>query len=279
MNDERTIEAPAKLNLWLRVLRRRPDGFHEVETLMVRLPGLSDVVRVAPADGFSFACNHPSLPVDDSNLVVRAVRVFEEACGESLPVRVVLEKRVPYGAGLGSGSSDAAATLRALDSLRPGRVEAAKLLEISARLGSDVPFFLGEGAAVCRGRGELIARAPDVPSLPVVLLKPSFGVATPEAYRRWRDSKPLPGVDYDPQWLDGLELVNDLERPVFAKHLFLAEAKQWLRARDEVSAALMSGSGSTMFAVLRDPAAADALIAAAKEQLDPTLWTWAGTTE
>jgi 4-diphosphocytidyl-2-C-methyl-D-erythritol kinase len=156
---------------------------------------------------------------------------------------------------------------------------AERLLDLSAQLGSDVPFFLGAGPAVCRGRGERIKGADNVPSLPVVLLKPWFGVATPEAYRRFRDAKALPGIDYGPQTVGDLPLVNDLERPVFSKHLFLAEMKQWLRAREEVAAALMSGSGSTMYAVLRDGASPESLIAAAREELDPTLWIWTGRTE
>ena len=109
--------------------------------------------------------------------------------------------------------------------------------------------------------------------------KPGFPVATPEAYRRWQDSIELPRVSYVPQEVNGITLVNDLERPVFQKHRFLAEMKMWLLGRKEVAAALMSGSGSTMIAVLRDPSDAEKLIAAARSELDPHLWAWSGWTE
>jgi 4-diphosphocytidyl-2-C-methyl-D-erythritol kinase len=114
-----------------------------------------------------------------------------------------------------------------------------------------------------------------VPSMPLLLLKPQFGVSTPWAYQRWRDSRELPGVDFAAQSAGELSLQNDLERPVFEKHIFLAQMKGWLRDQPEVAAALMSGSGSTVFAVLRDSKAADAIAARAREELDPMLWACA----
>ena len=109
----------------------------------------------------------------------------------------------------------------------------------------------------------------------VLLLKPDFGVPTPWAYRHWKDSRKLPGVDYSPQQLDGVRFVNDLERPVFEKFVFLARLKAWLRRQPEVAVALMSGSGSTMLAVLRDGAAAQPLVDRARAEMDPALWTCA----
>lgn len=273
------IAAPAKLNLNLRVLGRRADGFHAVETLMVRLPGLADRIEVREADSLSLVCDDPAVPGDEGNLVVRAVHAFERASGVEVRAQIVLEKRVPHGAGLGGGSSDAASMLRLLEKMHPGAVEHRQLWKLAAKLGSDVAFFLGSGPALGRGRGERIEPVAGVPALPVVLFKPWFGVATPEAYAAWKGAVALPGVDYASQAMGWGELANDLERPVFAKHLFLAEMKQWLRARPEVAGALMSGSGSTMFAVLRDFGAADGLMAAARAGLDPNLWTWAGWTE
>ena len=271
------MDAPAKLNLRLRVLGRRADGFHEVETLMVPLPGLEDRVEVEDAPEFLFECDGDGVPADESNLAVRALRMFERVWGGEIKVRLRLEKRVPHGAGLGGGSSDAAAVLRLL-ARRSGGVGDRELQEMAAELGSDVTFFLHDGPAWCRGRGERIERASGVVAVPVVLLKPWFGVATPDAYGRWRDAVPLDGVDHAPQASAAGELVNDLERPVFAKHLFLAELREWLRGRAEVEAALMSGSGSTVFGVLRDEAAAQGVIAAAREELDPGLWGWGGWT-
>jgi 4-diphosphocytidyl-2-C-methyl-D-erythritol kinase len=279
MSEPLHVSAPAKLNLSLRVLGRRDDGFHALDTLMVRLPGLADRLEFSPGEPFAFSCSDPSVPADESNLVVKAVRAWETASGKPCDCRIFLEKVIPHGAGLGGGSSDAAATLQALNDLHGKPLDQAKLIELAAGLGSDIPFFLMPGAVRCTGRGEILEPVASPPALPVVLLKPSFGVATPDAYKRWRDAQPLWGIRYDPQPFAWGELVNDLEKPVFMKHLFLAEVKQWLLDRPETTGALMSGSGSTMFAILKDPAEADALIAAARAELDPTLWAWTGFTD
>lgn len=279
MSDPIHVSAPAKLNLSLRVLGRRDDGFHALDTLMVRLPGLADRLEFSPGESFSFSCSDPSVPADESNLVVKAAKAWEAAAGEPCDCRIFLEKRIPHGAGLGGGSSDAAATLQALNDLHGKPLEQSKLIELAGGLGSDIPFFLMPGAVRCTGRGEILEPVASPPALPVVLLKPAFGVATPDAYKRWKDSQPLAGITYDSQPFAWGELVNDLEKPVFMKHLFLAEVKQWLLERPETTGALMSGSGSTMFAVLKSPAEADTLIAAARAELDPTLWAWAGSTD
>lgn len=271
------IDAPAKLNLTLKVLGRRDDGFHEIDTTMIRLPGLCDRLTFTEADGYDLVCDDGALPVGEGNLVTKAVRAYEAVAGRACRHRVKLEKRIPHGAGLGGGSSDAASTLRALDQLSPEPLGDAKLLEIAAGLGSDIPFFLGSDCARCTGRGEIIeaAAAPPIP-LRVLLLKPSFAVLTPDAYRRWAGAVPLAGVREEPQDLDGLMLQNDLERPVFGKHRFLAEMKCWLLGREEVAGAQLCGSGSTMFAVLHVGEDPDALASSARLELDPHLWTWSG---
>ncbi|WP_193214836.1 4-(cytidine 5'-diphospho)-2-C-methyl-D-erythritol kinase [Luteolibacter marinus] len=276
MSDSLVTEAPAKLNLSLRVLRKREDGFHEIESLMVRVPDLCDRLTVRLSDEDAFTCSDRTVPADGSNLVIKALSAYRAASGFARDVAIHLEKNIPHGAGLGGGSSDAAATLQSLDQLNGNLLGNGRLIEIAAGLGSDIPFFLGSPAARVRGRGEVIEPATPPPAMPVVLLKPSFGVATPDAYRRWLDSKELPGISYAPQVFPWGELSNDLERPVFSKHLFLAEMKAWLLKRPEVSGALMSGSGSTMFALLRDESAAEGLVAAARSELDPTLWAWHG---
>lgn len=276
MSHSLVIDAPAKLNLSLRVLRKREDGFHEIDSLMVRLPGLSDRLSFTPAEADGFTCNDPGVPADDSNLVLKALSAYRAASGFTGKFCISLEKKVPHGAGLGGGSSDAAATLSALDRFNPNPLGVADLMRIAATLGSDIPFFLGPPVARSTGRGEVIQAAAGLPVLPVLLLKPDFGVATPDAYRRWSDSAELPGIDYAPQVFPWGELVNDLERPVFWKHLFLAEVKTWLLRRPEVSGALMSGSGSTMLALLHKAGSAEAVLAAARSELDPTLWSWHG---
>ncbi len=276
MSNSLVIDAPAKLNLSLRVLRKREDGFHEIDSLMVRLSGLCDRLSVTEATVDSFTCDDPGVPGDASNLVLKAVAAYRSFSDSGVKFAIHLSKSIPHGAGLGGGSSDAAATLTALDHFIASPLGTARLMEIAATLGSDIPFFLGSSVARATGRGEVIEAAPALPNLPVLLLKPSFGVPTPDAYGRWNEAKELHGVSYGPQVFPWGELVNDLERPVFWKHLFLAEMKVWLLGRPEVAGALMSGSGSTMFAVLRDLQSADSVIEAARRELDPTLWAWQG---
>ena len=274
-----TLQAPAKLNLSLRVLGQRDDGFHEIDTLMVKLPNLADELQFCEAADFSFECDDPEVPSDDRNLVVKAARAFETVTGIFCKCSIILKKSIPHGAGLGGGSSDAAMTLLGLNRFHDHPVGVERLHEVAASLGSDIPFFLTTGAARCTGRGEKIEPIPSPPVVPVLLLKPTFGVETPDAYRRWKQSSYILGIHYAPQEVQGISLVNDLERPVFEKHRFLAELKQWLLDRQETAAALMSGSGSTVFAVLLEGADANALAAAARVELDPTLWHWSGFTE
>ncbi len=272
-----TLKAPAKLNLNLRVLGKRDDGFHEIDSLMVQLPGLADELSFEPTERFAFSCDDPEIPADDRNLVVRAVRAYETATNTACAHSIHLSKKIPQGAGLGGGSSDAAATLLALDLLHDGKLGPQRLHEIASSLGSDVPFFLQAAPARCTGRGEILHPA-QAPSLPVLLLKPLFGVETSDAYGRFNQSFKIPGVTYDEQFVDNFTLLNDLELPVFSKHRYLAELKQWLLDRAETRAALMTGSGSTVFAVLKAGADAESLARAARHELDPTLWHWVGTT-
>lgn len=273
-----SISAPAKLNFGIRILGRRDDGFHEIDSLMVKLPELADQLHFAAADRFSFSSSDPNIPDDDRNLVVKAVRAFESASGANCQFQISLDKVVPVGAGLGGGSSDAAATLMALNHLHGDPLETGQLMAMAATLGSDIPFFLTPGAARCIGRGERVESLTSSPALPVLLLKPEFSVATPDAYRRFADATELPGISYAPQDLGEVILENDLERPVFSKHRFLAELKHWLLHRKEVRGALMSGSGATVFAVLRQLSDAPAVAAAARVELDPALWSWHGYT-
>lgn len=271
-----SLNAPAKLNLSLRVVGRRDDGFHEIDTLMVKLEGLADVIEFAEADEFQFSCDDSGIPCDTSNLVVKAVHAFEAGSGTICRCAITLTKRIPHGAGLAGGSSDAATTLLGLNRMHGYPLGVDHLHELASGLGSDIPFFLTSGAARCTGRGEKIRPVPPPPALPVLLLKPAFEVATPDAYQRWRSSAEIPGIRYAPQQIDELTLFNDLERPVFEKHRFLAELKSWLMDRQETAAALMSGSGATVFAILKHPDDASSLAAAARTELDPTLWSWAG---
>jgi len=271
------VLSPAKINLSLRVLSKRADGFHEIDTLMTKLPGLADDLVITPANAFSFTCSDQSLPTDGKNLVVKAVEALEKASGEKLPFQIHLEKHIPVGAGLGGGSSNAATTLLALNGQLENPLSVEDLHELAAELGSDVPFFLYGGAARCTGRGEKIEAAPAPPDLPIVLFKPSFSVSTADAYSNCLDAEELPGIRYDEYRYAGLKLINNLEKPVFAKHRYLAELKDWLQNRRDTKAVLMSGSGSVIFAVLRPKGRPEGLINTAHRYFDSSLWTWHGT--
>jgi 4-diphosphocytidyl-2-C-methyl-D-erythritol kinase len=267
--------APAKVNLSLRILGKRDDGFHELESLMVPV-SVFDALEIEHTSGgdLQFSCDDPSVPADESNLVVKAVRLFCSSFGLMPHLRVHLSKEIPHGAGLGGGSSDAGTALLALDELFETKLPRQDLADLGAELGSDIPFFLHQSAAWIRGRGEIVQPVDGLPILPLLLLKPTFGVPTPWAYRQWKDSIEIPGVPYAAQSLGWGTLLNDLERPVFEKYLLLADLKAWLLNQPEVIGALMSGSGSTIFAVLRDKQQGYALGERVAAEFGTDLWAY-----
>ena len=265
--------APAKVNLSLRVLRRREDGFHDLESLLCPL-SIFDTLDLAhrEAGGLEFVCDDATLPVNDDNLVVRAAKLFCDSCGFEPRLRITLTKRIPHGAGLGGGSSDAATTLIGLNRLFETQFSREALSAMAADLGSDVPFFIYQSAAMIRGRGELVEPIAFPYELPLLLIKPPFGVPTPWAYQHWRDSREIPGVRYAAQDFAWGSLVNDLERPVFEKYIFLADLKSWLLEQPETAGALMSGSGATVFALLQEKSAAESLTPRIAAEFGTNLW-------
>ena len=274
------VFAPAKINLSLKILGRRPDGFHDIETFIAPI-SLCDELKIdknQAAEGVEFRCDDPSVPTGDENLVVRAAKAFFAAAKLKASVSIELKKKIPHGAGLGGGSSDAASTLLALNKLFETNLPREALAKLGETIGSDVPFFIFESAAMCRRRGELVAPEKLKEKMSILLLKPEFGVATAWAYQRWQDSREIPGISYALQEFNGHRFANDLERPVFEKFVFLAQMKTWLRNQPEVGVALMSGSGSTVFAVMRSNVDIDLVAKRAKDLLDPRLWTFAAHT-
>jgi 4-diphosphocytidyl-2-C-methyl-D-erythritol kinase len=243
------MATPAKINLTLEVLGQRPDGFHELATWMIPI-GLYDELAMELSSEMTYESNLPSLRFDSSNLILRAIERFQEETGQSAAYRIDLRKEIPIGAGLGGGSSDAAAALLLLNQLHQNPLTDENLLGLAAQLGSDVPFFLKRRAAWCTGRGEKM----EIREFPhdrwVVLIKPEFGVSTVAAYLAYKALPPEQkrGQAKKTDW--GL-LRNDLEQPVFRKYLLLPEIKRWLEQQTEIEVALMSGSGSTMFAVVK----------------------------
>src|SRR2546430_2229029 len=193
------ILAPAKINLSLRVLGKRPDGFHEIETLIAPI-SLYDKIDIEKQNRWiDFSCDDPTLSTGDDNLVVRAAKAFFEKAKIKSGVSIKLEKKIPHGAGLGGGSSDAAATLKALNQLFEAKLSREELAKLGSTIGSDVAFFLFGSAALCKGRGEIVEPTRLKKKLSLLLLKPAFGVSSAWAYSRWKDSRELPGISYLPQ--------------------------------------------------------------------------------
>ena len=278
MTQTISLVAPAKINLSLRILEKRADGFHELETLMVPI-SLADTVEVSHGTGheITLTCNDPELPTGAENLCVEAAEAFRVATGLDHGIAITLLKRIPHGAGLGGGSSDAAAVLKGLNELFDHPLVDEELHQIAATLGSDVPFFLGSGPAWCRGRGEILEPTSALPKRTLLLIKPPFPVPTAWAYKKYaelKESERLPDQS-EKQFLGELEIINDLEDPVFYKYILLPVMKTWLRQQPGVESAFMTGSGSTMVAVLT-PETASEKIADLKQEIlsefGETMW-------
>lgn len=243
------MKANAKINWALRIVGKRADGYHDIETLFQTIT-LHDTLTVEPADTLSMTCDDPAIPVDDRNLVIRAARAIG-ATG-----RITLEKKIPAGGGLGGGSSDAAAVLQAFGHSDPA---------IALALGSDVPFFLHGGTAYATGRGEVITPLPRVAPVPLIVLIPEERVSTAEAYGSLRRFSPPLGIDrYRAMIADDLlshatELVNDFEEAIFARLPQLHVLKTRLYEHGAAWAA-MSGSGSTIVGAFRSQAERDAAL-------------------
>ena len=270
------VLAPAKINLSLKILGRRNDDFHELDTLIAPISLYDEIgIEKRPEKGIKFRCDDPSVPQGDDNLVVRAAKTFFETTKIEPAVSIELKKKIPHGAGLGGGSSDAASVLLALNDLFETKLSREALVKMAEPIGSDVFFFLFQSVAVCKGHGEMVMPVKLQRQFSILLLKPAFAVSTAWAYSRWQHSREIPGIRYEEQEFAGQTFANDLERPVFEKFVFLAQFKMWLLSQSEVGAGLMSGSGSTMFAVMRENADADSVATRAKAALDPELWTCA----
>lgn len=284
--------SPAKINLFLAVTGRRADGYHELVSVVApvdfgdelvaetrgpgegdRSDGSREEMAGPPQEGrgsqFTLECDDPAVPVDASNLVLRAAGAFARATGFGERVHFRLTKRIPLGAGLGGGSSNAVAALRALDALAGGKADRDQLAELAAGLGSDCPLFLRPAPVVMRGCGERIDGLPESAALRLrgrrlVLFKPSFGIPTPWAYRRLiaRGGDYVAPAEAEARlagWVNGqrpLEelLGNNFEPAAFEKYPALPLLLARLR-RDCGVAGAMSGSGSACFALLPDGAA------------------------
>ena len=266
----------AKVNLELRVLGERPDGYHEIRTVLQTID-LYDEIRVSPAKRFEFTASHG--PGGDSNLVVRAVRAFEEATSIEVALRMELIKRIPSGAGLGGGSSDAATTLLGLDRRFGARLPGERLIGILETLGSDVPFFSVGGRALAVGRGERLFPLDDEADYWLVLVNPGLSIDTAEAYSWLTKSASFNNMlsfcarFVSPQ--GDAELVletgpNDFETHVFRKFPELAEIKRKLLGSGARFASL-SGSGATLYGQFSAESDARKAILELERELDVSL--------
>ena len=280
------LNSPCKVNFILNILGKRPDGFHELETVMHHLP-IFDLLRFERASsGVQLSCDNPALPTDASNLVYRAAAKFMEEAKIRDGVRIHLAKRIPLAAGLGGGSGNAATTLRGLNQLFGSPLTSKQLFEIAAALGSDVPFFLQDQPALATGRGEVVESLPSFRTLEgvhILLVHPGFGVSTPWAYRNLaRFPKDLNGERERAHRLvealktslrvARLDFYNSLEAPVFEKFPLLAIFRDFFVECGSL-VAMMSGSGSTTFALLEQQQKAEQLEEAFKGKFGTFCWT------
>ncbi len=278
------VRAFAKINLSLRVLSTRPDGYHELRTIFQSI-ALHDTLTLRGIRGpFRLTCDDPACPADDTNLVWRAAERMWDAAGRGGPPRdlaIALEKRIPIQAGLGGGSSDAAAALRAL--ARRWRVDSARVRAAAKALGADVPYFLEGGTVLGLDRGDALFPLIDLPAAWVVLVLPNVGVSTNDAFA-WLDSdadaarRRQPGADRSPKRRAlqvrsaDADMVNDLEGPVAARHPAIGRIISALQKRG-ASQAAMSGSGSAVFGLFPNRAAASRAAAALASASRRTLVT------
>ncbi|PIR00576.1 MAG: 4-(cytidine 5'-diphospho)-2-C-methyl-D-erythritol kinase [Nitrospinae bacterium CG11_big_fil_rev_8_21_14_0_20_45_15] len=254
------IRTPAKINLGLKILGKRDDGYHELETLFQMVDFYDHLEFESIPAGIQLECDTPGIPVDSSNLVWRAAEVLKEGQKEVPGVSIRLTKKIPSGAGLGGGSGNAAGTLLALNKLWDLKLTRPQLQKIAATLGSDIPFFLESPCALGQGRGERLTALQGAEKFDVLLVSPHFPISTAEVYGRLKWGLTNSGNDIsilrkflsksDVQGLAGC-LFNDLEPGVLEKHSQIQEIKDMLTGLG-ASGALLSGSGSTVFGVFSD---------------------------
>jgi 4-diphosphocytidyl-2-C-methyl-D-erythritol kinase len=275
-----------KVNLLLNILGRRADGFHELETVMQPVNLFDRLQFTRGGSGIQLTCSEPSLPTDSGNLVYRAAAAFLQQAGIKDGVRIHLEKKIPMAAGLGGGSGNAATTLLALNELSGHPLAFAQLDQIAASLGSDIPFFLQDKPALAIGRGEKVSSVEPFGALQgtaFLLIHPGFGIATAWAYKELarfpaafngqpgRAQELIELLNTTDLLRAGAAFYNSLEAPALEKYPLLTLYQEFLRAQG-AAAALMSGSGSTTFAIARNEADARKLEGQVRSKFGPC-WT------
>jgi 4-diphosphocytidyl-2-C-methyl-D-erythritol kinase len=280
-------KSPCKVNLILNILGKRADGFHELETIMQPVNLCDEMSFERAGTGLQLSCSHPELPTDAKNLVHRAATAFLAAAKISDGVKIHLQKNLPLAGGIGGGSANAAVTFTALNELFGTPLPPEKLHELAAALGSDVPFFLYDRPALATGRGEKVRLLEPFPALrgrAFFLAHPGFGISTPWSYQNLarfpealngqngRAEKLIADLQAGDLSIAAGGFYNSLEAPAFDKFPVLSLYQEFLRAHG-ARVALMSGSGSTTFAIADHLAAAENLAEKFKAQFGDHGWT------
>ena len=251
------MDTCAKVNLFLKITGKRPDGYHELENIFWPLPWLKDTVTVTlkPSGGITMECGTPGVPVDESNLCWKAAHAFLEATDLPLSPHIVLTKRIPVAAGLGGGSSDAAATLLELNKLAGNPLDSTKLHAIATKLGADVPFFLNPVPSIATGIGEALSPVPSQGSCHIFLANPQFPVPASWAYKHWREDfidtgatcTEMLALMKEGNWEKAFSVIrNDLEYCIFKKFQILGIVREKMQELG-ISNVHVSGSGPTLF--------------------------------
>lgn len=277
------LQAPAKLNLCLYVVGRRSDGYHELLSLMCCVALYDRLQLHIGASADQIRCDHPEVPVDETNLALKAVSLFNQVLGDETKIRpqhvsIDLTKQIPVGGGLGGGSSDAAAVLKGLNRYHGHPFERERLMALAVSLGADVPFFVDRRPAVASGIGEQLEPYLGLPSLGALLVYPDFGISTAEVFKNLRLglTKSKKKLRYLPfkngKFSANHHLHNDLEAGVIRRWPVIAKIKKMLQDQGAIGS-LMTGSGSTVFGLFRDEAAAEKI---EKELCQSEAWpdTW-----
>jgi 4-diphosphocytidyl-2-C-methyl-D-erythritol kinase len=267
-----TLSCPAKVNLYLQVVGRRPDGYHDLLTVMQPLSLADELVVTLSEATITLECNRPDLPIDRDNLAVRAVFSFQEATSQTFGVHLKLTKHIPVAAGLGGGSSDAAGVLRGLNHLQGRPLDDSRLYQLARRLGADVPFFLLNGPALAQGIGDQLTPV-TLPAAWFVLVNPGFPVSTAWVYASLQPPFAAPDAvllnrlahEHPADWLH-----NDLEAVTLGRYPALSDLKQALLTEGALGA-LMSGSGPTVFGLFTDAEVAER--AASRLKAATGFWT------
>ena len=251
-----TVNAPAKINFGLNVVEKRADGFHNIETIFYPL-ALCDTLVFSDSKEYIFETDNSILNSEKDNLITRAKEALENHTGKKICVRIHLSKNIPIGAGLGGGSSDAAATLTTLNRLFRMDLDSAQLNKIALSLGSDVPFFLNPYPSFASSRGEILEQIDLKINETILLINPGIFVSTRWAYQKIRPSKPsMSLIEYYRRAKLNLDnypsiIVNDFEEPVITEFQAIGQLKDKLYETG-ADFVLMSGSGSTLFSLFAD---------------------------